>query len=80
MSTGVAVSLPEAYVDADRAANFLSLRRRRVLELARKGTIPAHPLGDGCRKTWVFRLTELASAMQSSLNSDRQFPAPEGKI
>ena len=49
----------EGFVDADEAATFLSLPRRRVLDLARAGEIPAHPLGSGKRKTWRFLLTEL---------------------
>ena len=56
---------PEPFVDARRAAEFLCLTPRRVLELARKGRIPAHPLGDGVRKVWRFRLSELAAAMGS---------------
>jgi len=52
----------EAFVDADKAATFLSLTRRRVLELARAGCIPAHPIGTGKRKTWRFRLSEIAEA------------------
>jgi hypothetical protein len=71
---------PEPFVDGDHAALFLSLPKRRLLELARAGTLPAHPVGDGSRKTWRFRLTELASALEARLNSDRQFPAPEGEI
>jgi hypothetical protein len=41
---------PEPFVDAVEAAEFLRLRPRRVLELARQGAIPAYPLGEGKRK------------------------------
>lgn len=58
----------EPFVDAESAAAFLSLRRRRVLELARQGQIPAHPLGEGKRREWRFRLSELAAAVGSRLN------------
>ena len=51
----------EPFVDAARAAEFASLRRRRLLELARTGEIPAHPIGDGRRRRWYFRLSEIAS-------------------
>lgn len=69
---------PEPFVDAHRAAEFLFLTPRRVLELARKGRIPAHPLGDGVRKVWRFRLSELAAAMGScAVNYTRQSPAPK---
>ena len=49
----------ESFVDAAKAAEFLTLRPRRVLEMARDGELPAHPLGSGKRKTWRFLLSEL---------------------
>ena len=36
----------EPFVDAVAAADFLHIRPRRVLELARQGEIPAYPLGN----------------------------------
>ena len=53
----------EQFVDPNRAAEFLSITRRRVLEMARAEEIPAHPIGRGRRKTWRFRLSELAEAI-----------------
>lgn len=53
----------EPFVDADIGAKFLSVTRRRLLVLARAGEIPGHPIGYGKRKTWRFRLSELAEAM-----------------
>ena len=53
----------EPFVDAQRAADFTGLRRRRLLQMARDGEIPAHTIGAGQRKTWRFRLTELAQAI-----------------
>ena len=53
----------EPFVDATQAANFLYLRARRVLELARRGLIPAYPIGNGRRRVWRFRLSELARAL-----------------
>lgn len=51
-------------VSADAAARFLSLKRRYVLALARRGISGAYPLGIGTkRKVWVFRLSELADAI-----------------
>jgi len=52
----------EPFVDANRAAVFLVITRRRVLEMARAGEIPAHAIGQGKRKMWRFRLSELAEA------------------
>jgi len=56
----------EPFVDADRASEFLSLTRRRILELARSGKLPGHPLGDGVRRVWRFRLSEIADAVSSN--------------
>ena len=72
---------PEPFVDAEKAAAFLCLRTRRVLELARAGSIPAYPLGVGQRRVWRFRLTEVASAVSAlrGIHSTRQFPAPIGE-
>jgi hypothetical protein len=67
----------EPFVDAETAAEFLSLRPRRVLELARQGLIPAYPLGEGLRRVWRFRLSELASAIcERGVNCRRQSSAP----
>ena len=54
---------PERFVDADEAAKFLSLTRRRVLDLARARKLPGHPIGDGARRVWRFRLSEIAAAI-----------------
>jgi hypothetical protein len=53
----------EPFVDGNRAAEFLCVTRRRVLEMARANEVPAHPIGWGKRKTWRFRLSELAQAV-----------------
>jgi hypothetical protein len=51
----------EPFVDADIAAEFLSSKRKTVLDWARAGNIPAHPFGRGKRTEWRFRLSEFAS-------------------
>jgi hypothetical protein len=54
----------EPFVSAEEAANFLAIKRRYLLALARKGIAGAYSLGTGMRrKTWVFRLSELASSV-----------------
>ena len=53
----------EGFVDADEAGKFLSLNRRRMLELARAGKLPGYPIGSGARRVWRFRLSELATAL-----------------
>ena len=55
----------EQFVDGQRAADFLGVPRKTLLSLARRGSIPAHPLGEGIRHTWRFRISELASWVQS---------------
>jgi len=39
----------EGFADADEAGKFLSLMRGRVLDSAREGKLPGHPIGDGAR-------------------------------
>lgn len=53
----------EPFVDATKAAEFVKLRPRRLLQLAREGSIPAYPVGNGQRRVWRFRLSEIASAL-----------------
>ena len=48
----------EPFVDEFVVARFLQISERRVLEMARKNQIPAHPLGNQ-RKTWRFRMSEM---------------------
>jgi hypothetical protein len=57
---------PEPFVSAEEAAHFLSVNRRYLLALARKGIAGAYALGTGRRKVWVFRLSELASAIEQN--------------
>jgi hypothetical protein len=55
---------PEPFVSAEEAAQFLSIKRRYLLALARGGIAGAYALGTGTtRKIWVFRLSELAAAI-----------------
>ena len=63
---------PEHFVDAARAANFLCCSRKHLLNLARTGQVPAYPFGGGSRKSWLFRLSELAAfVLQSKDNGSR---------
>jgi hypothetical protein len=62
--------VPERFVSAQEAARFVGVSRRFLTELARRGISGAYPIGTGeLRKTWVFRLSELAAAI--SRKSDR---------
>lgn len=57
---------PEPFVSAEEAARFLSINRRYLLTLARGGIAGAYAIGNGrMRKIWVFRLSELAIAVEA---------------
>jgi len=56
------------FVDEHVIGRFLQIAPRRVLEMARRGEIPAHPIGHK-RKTWRFRLSEI----------EAYFSAPEAR-
>jgi excisionase family DNA binding protein len=45
----------EQFVDGQRAAEFLGLPRKTLLNLARRSPVPAHPIGDGMSHTSRFR-------------------------
>ena len=68
------LSPPEPFIDAEQAGLFLQLQPRRVLQLAREGKLPAYPIGDGIRKVWRFRLSDLSAAM---LHSRQRSHVPE---
>lgn len=67
--TPVPLQTLEPYVDATCAAEFLSMTRKTLLELARKRQIPAYPIGRGPRKTWKFRISELDQWLQTEVRS-----------
>jgi excisionase family DNA binding protein len=67
----------ERFVEADAVATFLCIERRRVLELARRGKLPAYPLGDGQRRQWRFRLSEVAEFVSSRGIKTSQPSVPE---
>jgi len=62
----------EPYVDANNAAAFLAMPRRTLLDLARRGKLPGHPVGSGPRRTWKFRISELESWMQTEVTSGQR--------
>jgi hypothetical protein len=68
---------PEPFVSADEAAQFLCVKRRYLLELARRGIAGAYALGTGGkRKIWVFRLSELAAHVVRNETSIPKPPNP----
>ena len=56
----------EPFVDADVAAEFLSVKRKTILDWTRAGSIPAHRYGRGNKAVWRFRISEIASHGQSA--------------
>jgi len=70
----------EPFVDAGRAAAFLDMRRKTLLDMARKGKLPGHPVGLGQRRMWKFRISELESWMQSEVNSPQRLRSCSRRI
>jgi hypothetical protein len=70
---------PEPFVSAQEAAKFIGISRRFLTELARRGIPGAYPIGTGeLRKTWVFRLSELAAAIDRTHDTASRRP-PESE-
>ena len=66
------VTALEPFVCAEEAARFLSITRRHLLALARRGIAGAYAIGTGRqRRIWVFRLSELAGAIKALNHADR---------
>ena len=69
----------EPFVSAQEAAKFVGISRRFLTELARRGIAGAYPIGTGgLRNTWVFRLSELAAAIDRKDGRDFRRP-PESE-
>ena len=65
---------PEHFVTADDMAEHLNIARRQVLEMTRRGLIPAHALGVGeHRRVWRYKISEVEAAIASNA---QKTPAP----
>jgi len=65
---------PEPFVSVRKAADFVEVRPRHLLALARKGIAGAYPLDPNARrKVWRFLLSELSAAIRAK-RSDPQNP------
>jgi hypothetical protein len=63
----------EPYVDADVAARHLSITRKQLLGLARRGLIRSYPVDPTRRrKTYRFKLGELDEDLRKGLS--QEFP------
>jgi len=60
----------EPFVEADLAGSFLHIKPRTLKKLAREGSVPAHPRGDGQRRRWLFLLSELDAWMRGRVHSN----------
>ncbi len=63
------VQRTEPFVDVAEAAGFLKLHPKTLLRLARRGSIPAHPLTGRRRHIWRFLLSELDAWARRRLDS-----------
>ena len=71
---------PEPFVSAQEAAKFVGVSRRFLMELARRGLAGAYPIGTGeLRRTWVFRLSELAAAIDRRDRSGNHWRAESAR-
>lgn len=53
-------NLPERFVDSVAGAQFVGMHPKTLERLARNGTVPGHPVGEGSqRKRWRFLISEL---------------------
>ncbi len=73
----------ECYVDEQVIGSFMGIEPRRVLEMARKGELPAHPIGR-TRMTWRFRISEVNAHLSAVTNQGRAsiaaaVPEPKGR-
>ena len=61
-------------MNPEEAAEYLRLEKRLVTDWARKGYIPAHPLGEGRRKIWRFLEHELVDWLNTQTNGTDAYP------
>ncbi len=59
-------------MDPREAAEYLRLDEKTITRWARKGYIPAHPLGEGKRKFWRFLEHELIDWLNAQTNNARR--------
>jgi hypothetical protein len=65
---------PERFIDPSALAEHLSVTRRQILEMTRRGVIPGHPLGIGTsRKVWRYKISEVEAALDASARLPRSF-------
>lgn len=56
-------------LDAVEAAKIMGMNSRTLVLWARRGYVPAHPLGEGKRRTWRFFESELLEWVERQRNA-----------
>jgi excisionase family DNA binding protein len=72
VSSDASSSLPEPFVNAREASKFVQLHPVTVQRLAREGLLPGHPVSNGSRRHWRFRLSELGRWLQERESGKNQ--------
>lgn len=62
----------EPFVGAMEAGKFVQLHPATLQRLAREGSLPAHPVGNGLRRHWRFRLSELQAWLSARTVNDAE--------
>ncbi len=61
--------LPQSrFLNPREAGEFIGMDEKTITRWARKGYIPAHPLGEGKRKFWRFVPQELTDWLMNNTN------------
>jgi predicted site-specific integrase-resolvase len=61
-------------LDAKEAARVLKMDSRTLVCWARRGYVPAHPLGEGKRRIWRFFESELLKWVENQENAYARKP------
>jgi predicted site-specific integrase-resolvase len=61
-------------LNAEEAAQILRMDRRTLIVWARLGYVPAHPLGEGKRKSWRFLEHELLDWVAAQESNKKRPP------
>jgi Helix-turn-helix domain len=76
LARGSKTKIKSAFSVLYRVAEFLSVKRKTILDWTRGGIIPVHPYGRGKRVVWRFRISEIAS-VNKPVRSTMEDGSPE---
>jgi DNA-binding transcriptional MerR regulator len=65
---GIATQQNAMPLDAVEAAKIVGMNSRTLVLWARRGYVPAHPLGEGKRRIWRFFESELLEWVEQQRN------------